>query len=371
MMKILTVLGARPQFVKAAMVSRAIAARPALDEVRVDSGQHYDANLNHVFFEELGIPLCHHSLGVGSAPHGVQTGRMMVELEPIMEREAPDWVLVYGDTNSTLAGALVAAKLQLPLAHVEAGLRSFNRNMPEEINRILTDHVSDILFVPTANAHDNLRREGISDERIAMVGDVMQDAAMWFTGLAARRSRVLQRLSLEPDGYILATVHRAENVDAPERLRAILSGFDEVARALPIIVPLHPRTRKNIERLDLAVSAAVRFIDPVGYLEMIVLERNAALIVTDSGGVQKEAYVHRVPCLTLRDETEWVELVEAGWNRLCSPSSGRAVATAIRHSLDLDPPDDAGGLYGGGTASEKIAECLERSRLSANTVAVA
>jgi UDP-GlcNAc3NAcA epimerase len=355
-MKILTVVGARPQFVKAAIVSRALRAVPDVQEVLVHTGQHYDENMSAIFFDELDMPRPAYNLEIGSGTHGAQTGQMLAAVESAMMAEKPDWMLTYGDTNSTLAGALAAAKLHIPVAHVEAGLRSFNRRMPEEINRILTDHVSDLLFVPTETAAANLRHEGVDEEKVREVGDVMYDAALFYGDRA--QSQILDRLGLEPKGYILATIHRAENTDVPERLRAILRGFVQAAKETPLILPLHPRTRAAFQREGLLQEAedGLRLIDPVGYVDMVALEKNAALIATDSGGVQKEAYFYRVPCLVLRDQTEWVELVERGWARLVIPTSPEAVADEVRQALGRqgDPVD----LYGQGKASQRIAEAL-------------
>ncbi|MEX0373682.1 non-hydrolyzing UDP-N-acetylglucosamine 2-epimerase [Spiribacter roseus] len=318
MPRILTVLGARPQFIKAAPVSRAF-AEAGIDEAIVHTGQHFDEGMSEIFFEELEIPKPSFNLGIHGGGHGLMTGAMLQALEPLMESERPDWVLVYGDTNSTLAGALSASKLHIPVAHVEAGLRSFNRRMPEEQNRILTDHLADVLFTPTDTATARLRKEGIPEERIHLVGDVMYDAALYYGRLADERSNILSRYSLASGDYVLATVHRAENTDDPERLRSIMEGLDEVARQdKTVVMPLHPRTRAACERYGIQ-PRYIQLIGPVGYLDMVALERHAAVIATDSGGVQKEAYFHGVPCVTLRDETEWAELVEMGWNRLLSP----------------------------------------------------
>ncbi|HCD08786.1 MAG TPA: UDP-N-acetylglucosamine 2-epimerase (non-hydrolyzing), partial [Thermoanaerobacter sp.] len=265
------------------------------------------------------MPTPDYNLGVGPGRHGEPPRRMLMAIEEVLLREKPDWVLLSGDPTSTLAGALAAVKLHIPVAHVEAGLRSFNRKMPEEINRILTDHSSDLLFAPTKTAVDNLRREGIPDERIHLVGDVMYDAALFYGKKARRECRILERLKLKSKEYILATVHRAENTDDPEKLKAIIKGLCKVAKEVPVILPLHPRTRKALETYKLIEEAGayLKLIEPIGYLDMVMLEQNARLIATDSGGVQKEAFFYRVPCVTLRTETEWVELVDAGWNRLC------------------------------------------------------
>jgi UDP-GlcNAc3NAcA epimerase len=358
-MKLVTVIGARPQFIKAAPVSRALRAHGGIQEFLLHTGQHYDANMSQVFFDELEIPRPDLDLQVGSGSHAEQTARMLTGIEAALLREKPDRVLVYGDTNSTLAGALAAAKLQLPVAHVEAGLRSFNPRMPEEINRVLTDHCADLLLAPTRAAVANLRREGVPDERIALVGDVMYDAALFYAERAAQRSRILSDLALEPGRYVLATVHRAENTDVPGRLAAILEGLGEIAREEPVVLPLHPRTRARIGSASQSALRRLRVIDPVGYLDMVLLERHAALIATDSGGVQKEAYFHGVPCVTLRDETEWVELVELGWNRLAPPTSAAAVAAPIRAALGAPRPEpDAARPYGHGHAAEAIRDVL-------------
>ena len=359
-MKIATVIGARPQFIKAAAVSRVLRARAGMDELLIHTGQHYDANMSEVFFAELAIPRPDIHLGIGSGAHGAQTGLMLQALESALSAHPVDAVLVYGDTNSTLAGALAAAKLQLPVAHVEAGLRSFNRRMPEEINRVLTDHLAALLFAPTTTAVDNLRREGIADTAIHLVGDVMYDAACYYRTKAAAESAMTERARLDRGGYILATVHRAENTDDPARLRAIWQGLLAVAEWLPVALPLHPRTRAAAAALGLAPSANLRLLDPVGYLDMVMLEQHAAIIVTDSGGVQKEAFFARVPCVTLRDETEWVETVEAGANQLVGADSARLVAavTALIHHPPALP--DPGPYYGDGAAVEKIVERLGR-----------
>ncbi|MEM1115315.1 MAG: UDP-N-acetylglucosamine 2-epimerase (non-hydrolyzing) [Bacteroidota bacterium] len=359
-MRILTVVGARPQFIKAAAFSRAVREAPGVTEVLVHTGQHYDAALSDIFFDELDLDLPAHHLEVGSGPHGQQTGRMLEAIERVVGEEMPDWMLVYGDTNSTLAGALAAAKLHVPVAHVEAGLRSFNRRMPEEVNRVLTDHASDLLFAPTEAAVENLQREGIPAERIRLVGDVMFDAALHFGQKADAESDVLDRLGVERGAYVLATVHRAENTDDPERLTAIFGGLAAVSEAVHVVLPLHPRTRKALEAAGRykVVCEALDVIEPVGYLDMVMLERHARLIATDSGGVQKEAFFHRVPCVTLRDETEWVELVEAGWNTLCPPASPEAVAGAVQRGMGR-PPDSAPDLHGDGQAAWSILQGMK------------
>ncbi|HNT33204.1 MAG: UDP-2,3-diacetamido-2,3-dideoxy-D-glucuronate 2-epimerase [Candidatus Aminicenantes bacterium ADurb.Bin147] len=337
-MKIASIVGARPQFVKAAPVSRAIreaaAAGRDIAEILVHTGQHYDGNMSDIFFKELGIAAPDHHLGIGSASHGVQTGAMLAAVEQVLENERPDRVLIYGDTNSTLAGALAAAKLHIPAAHVEAGLRSYDRNMPEEINRVVADHLATLLFCPSRAAAANLRKEGIR-AGVHVVGDVMAEALECAVAAAGRREREgrrkfgLGRLGLEEGGYALATIHRAENTDDPARLKNILDALAEVARRRPVIFPVHPRTRKRIAAAGWkpAVRAAsgIRFIDPLGPLEMARLESGAAMILTDSGGVQKEACWLKVPCVTLRDRTEWGETVASGWNVLAGADKKRII----------------------------------------------
>ncbi len=364
-MKVLTVIGARPQFVKASIVSARIAAERSLTEVLVHTGQHFDDNMSQIFFEEMRIPRPHHHLGITASHHGAMTGRMLEAIETVLLDAEPDWLMVYGDTNSTLAAALAAAKLHVPVAHVEAGLRSFNRRMPEEVNRILTDHVSEVLFAPTEAAVANLLREGVAPAAIDLVGDVMYDVALHYSKLARSTSAVLSEHGLEEGGYVLATVHRAENTDDAARLAAIVRGLMHVAASLPVVLPLHPRTRGALERVGLLDEAArhLKVVPPTGYLDMLVLERHAAVIATDSGGVQKEAYFHRVPCVTLRDETEWIELVEHGWNVLVPPTDARRLATALIARIGTVGHDVE--LYGGGTAAESIVGRLQRSGGSA------
>lgn len=365
--RIVSVVGARPQFIKAAAVSRAIAAHnetgsgPTLEEKLVHTGQHYDDNMSAVFFEELEIPRPAYHLGVGSGSHGEQTGRMLERIEQVLLGEKPDLVLVYGDTNSTLAGALAAAKLHIPVAHVEAGLRSFVRAMPEEINRVLTDHVCDLLFCPTPTAVANLAREGI-DKGVHQVGDVMYDSTLFYARKAASLEEdMLRGLGLVRKSFYLATVHRAENTDNQERLSCIFEAFGEIGgQDCPVIVPLHPRTVKYLHQYGLRVGDAVRIIEPASYLEMIVLEKNARMILTDSGGVQKEAYFLGVPCVTLRDETEWVETVEAGWNILAG-SDKRAIVAAANAPVPSASPDR--GVYGNGDAASRICDVLAQHRV--------
>ncbi len=334
-----------------------------MKEVLVHTGQHYDPLMSDVFFSELGIPHPDFHLGVGSGSHGAQTGQMLAAIESVLFKVAPDWVLVYGDTNSTLAGALAAAKLHVPVAHVEAGLRSFNRQMPEETNRVLTDHISTVLFAPTAVSVQNLQHEGIDPKAIHLVGDVMYDAALHYSDVADGQSRILSRLSLPLGGYVLATIHRAENTDNPARLKAILGGLSRVATDVPVVLPLHPRTRNVLERNALLHELkGLIVIDPVGYLDMVKLEKHAALIATDSGGVQKEAFFFEVPSVTFRDETEWVELVELGWNRLVKPLSPDAVVEGVRAGLTASLGVTC-RPYGDGTASRRIVNIMMGQRL--------
>jgi len=358
-MRVVSIVGARPQFIKAAVVSRAIRSTAGVSEVLVHTGQHYDDNMSAVFFAELDIPTPDYHLGVGSGSHGVQTGRMLEAIEHVLLRERPDWVLVYGDTNSTLAGALAAAKLHIPVAHVEAGLRAFNRRMPEEINRVLADHTSDLLFAPTETAVDNLRREGLPAERIQLVGDVMYDAALYYGAQAMASSSILEQLNMKPKEYILATVHRAENTDDPVRLRAIFDGLMQVATECSVVLPLHPRTSQALEREGLLVEATrvLQIIPPVGYLDMVLLEKNARLVATDSGGVPKEAYFYEVPSVIFRQETEWVELVEMGWASLVEPLSTKDIGEAVRKLLAASRSSQR-NPYGHGRAAEKIVSLM-------------
>lgn len=352
-MKIVTVVGARPQFVKAAPVSDALRAA-GHDEFLLHTGQHYDDRMSRIFFEELGIPEPAMNLGVGSGRHGRQTGEMLAGIEEALVAERPDWVLVYGDTNSTLAGALAAAKLGIPLAHVEAGLRSHVRSMPEEINRVLTDRVSDLLLCPSPAAAAELGREGIT-EGVHVVGDVMYDAVLRALPRAERIPSPVEPLGLEPGRYLLATVHRAENTDDPRRLAAVVECLGAVRE--PIVFPVHPRTAKALERTGLRLPENVRVIDPVGYLTMLRLLRDARAVLTDSGGLQKEAFWLETPCITLRDETEWVETVDAGWNRITGVAPERVCRA-------LAEPWPAGGVppvYGDGSAAQRIVALLERS----------
>ena len=354
-MKVVTVLGARPQFIKAAPLSAVL--RRAHSEKIVHTGQHYDYQMSEVFFAELGLPQPEYALGVGSKQHGAQTGEMLAGVEDILLKEQPDWVLVYGDTNSTLAGALAAAKLQIPVAHVEAGLRSYNRRMPEELNRVLTDHLSTLLFCPSDQAVANLEREGLT-AGVVRTGDVMADA-LYFHARRAEAGPLGRKPLFAAKSYILATIHRAENTDTPGRLEAILQAFAGIEGR--IVLPLHPRTAKMLTQRGMAVPPNVRVIDPVGYLDMVLLEKGAELILTDSGGVQKEAYLWRVPCVTLRNETEWVETVQAGWNTLAGADI-QAIGAAVRRYRRQPLPTYIENLYGNGRASEEIVQVLAERR---------
>ena len=361
--KLTSVIGARPQFIKAAAISRAIAAHNeksedcTIAEEIVHTGQHYDDNMSKVFFEELQIPQPAYNLEVGSAPHGEQTGQMLERIEKVLVKEKPDIVLVHGDTNSTMAGSLAAVKLHIPIAHVEAGLRSFNRRMPEEINRVVTDHVSTLLFCPTNTARENLEREGIT-KGVYQVGDVMYDSVLFNARLAERSSTILQRLKLKRKSFYLATIHRAENTDDPGRMDSILSAFSQID--FPVILPMHPRTRNALGKELAAISPNVRVIEPVSYLDMLILEKNSRLILTDSGGVQKEAYWFEVPCITLREETEWVELVQAGCNQVVGTDSSGILAAVARAERIVEAGSDirASELYGDGHSTDNIVSIL-------------
>lgn len=373
-MKIVTIVGARPQFIKAGAVSRAIhrahRAKRHIEEILVHTGQHYDTLMDKVFFEELELPKPSYHLGVGSGSHGKQTGLMLERVEGVLVKEKPDTVIVYGDTNSTLAGALAAAKLHIPIAHIEAGLRSYNRDMPEEINRIVTDHLSTFLFCPTDSAVRNLSKEGIKEggmKIVRNVGDVMYDSILHYSRLAEKKSTILQELgfvnpqsAIRNPQYYLATLHRAENTDDPERLKSILNALEEIGQKHPVILPLHPRTKKKMEVHFLFPKFGnIKFIDPVSYLDMLQLEKNAKAILTDSGGVQKEAYWLNIPCLTLREETEWVETIQSGWNRLVGIEA-KKIVQGVKNLEKRRPLKKGRDLFGKGRASEKIVQLLIR-----------
>ena len=344
---------------KAAVVSRALRETCKFDEVMIHTGQHYDENMSEVFFNELGIARPRYNLCIGSCLHGQQTGRMLEAIEGVLLEERPDWSVVYGDTNSTLAGALAAVKLHVPLIHVEAGLRSFDRRMPEEINRIVTDQSSDLLFAPTKAAAHNLIREGIAGSLIHVVGDVMYDAALYYGGRAELRSLLLPHLGVSSKQYILATLHRAENTDDIRRLKVIVSGLVSISKEFPVVLPIHPRTRKVLTDSGILgeISRGVRLVEPLGYMDMMMLEKHAKLIATDSGGVQKEAFFHAVPCVTFRETTEWVELLQMGWNRLISPLDLATVLSGLRAALQSSPVWRS-NPYGDGHAAEHIVQIL-------------
>ena len=347
-MKIVTILGARPQFIKAGSVSREIGKHKGIQETIVHTGQHYDANMSDIFFDEMQIPKPDYFLGIGGKSHGAMTGQMIEKIEQVALSEKPDWIMVYGDTNSTLAGAIVASKLHIKLAHIEAGLRSFNMKMPEEVNRILTDRVSNILFCPTITAIQNLENEGYKnlDCKIVKSGDVMQDGAMFYKKLAVKPNIDIK------DDFILCTIHRAENTDDEIRLRSIFEALNEIAKEKKVILPLHPRTKKILQNLKLDVQN-LTIIDPVGYLEMVWLIDNCDFVMTDSGGLQKEAYFFEKQCITLRDETEWVELVECGANTLVGADKEK-ILEAYRSNSKFNIQNSTLDLYGSGKASENI-----------------
>lgn len=350
-MKIATILGARPQFIKAAAVSRELRKRHK--EVLIHTGQHYDYEMSGIFFDGLEIPAPDVNLGIGSGAHGAQTGAMLKGIEEVLISERPDWVLIYGDTNSTLAGALAAAKLLIPVAHVEAGLRSFNRAMPEEINRVIADHLSKLLLCPSDTAVANLAAEGIT-QNVHQAGDVMSDALIWAKQrIEARPPEVLNRLGLKKKNFLLATVHRGENTDDRERLAGIVNALNSVNER--VIFPIHPRARKALASAQCELRPQVQLVDPVGYFEMVTLTSAARMILTDSGGLQKEAYWLGVPCITLRDETEWVETVTAGWNILAGANSA-AIVHAVRSFV---PAANRAPLYGEGGAAARCVELLD------------
>jgi len=356
-MDVLTIVGARPQFVKAAVLSRAF-QKLGVQEKILHTGQHYDAAMSDVFFEEMEIPKPSFNLDVHGVGHGAMTGRMLEGIEQILLDEQPKVVLVYGDTNSTLAGALAASKLHVPVAHVEAGLRSFNMNMPEEVNRILTDRISTLLFTPTQTATNNLHQEGYRnlDISIHQSGDVMEDAAKFYAAKLDDKPSKLEQL---PEEFALVTCHRAENTDAEDNLKAIVAALNEIHTTLPIVLPLHPRTKAKLAAFGLNLN--VHLIEPVGYFDMIRLLKGAKCILTDSGGLQKEAYFFKKPCVTMRDETEWVELVQAGVNRIVGANK-EAICTAVRDFLSMDM-DFSKDLYGGGNAGDKMAKIIQEKLL--------
>ncbi|WP_428623795.1 non-hydrolyzing UDP-N-acetylglucosamine 2-epimerase [Sedimenticola sp.] len=370
-MKIATVLGARPQFIKAATVSRAIAhhnrlhPKRSIAEIIIHTGQHFDAAMSQVFFQELDIPQPKYNLGIASLGHGAMTGRMLEGLEALFRDENPDLVLVYGDTNSTLAGALAAVKMKLPIAHVEAGLRSHNPAMPEEINRVLTDRISQMLFCPTSLAVRNLESEGFpfphtgaNLQAILNVGDVMYDATLFYRQLA-RDSFSLSQWGVEEKQYVLCTIHRAENTDHSPRLESVLTALKEISRKIEVVLPLHPRTRKLVDQSGLQHGlSGIKILEPLSYLEMQRLEMGASAILTDSGGVQKEAYFHRVPCITLRDETEWLETVDMGWNQVAGAETENILSAFAGATLPDGPEESP---YGLGDAAKKIVQFISEN----------
>jgi UDP-GlcNAc3NAcA epimerase len=350
MMKVVTIVGARPQFIKAAVVSRVFAAHDEVEEILVHTGQHFDTNMSDIFFAEMSIPKPHYNLNINGLSHGAMTGQMIEKIEGVLLKENPDWVLVYGDTNSTLAGALAAKKLHIRVAHVEAGLRSFNMKMPEEINRILTDRISDILFCPTDMAIKNLKREGFDNfpSQIVKIGDVMQDAAIFYSAKA-------QKPDFDLSGkFVICTLHRAENTDDKERLSEIIYALEDISRKCVVVLPLHPRTKAKLADMNFDFQkSSIRFIDPVGYLEMVWLLKHCSIVMTDSGGLQKEAYFFEKYCITMRDETEWVELVDNNFNLLSGSDRDK-----ILYSYDYLSNNLKGNfenrLYGNGNAGEKV-----------------
>lgn len=352
-MEIMTIVGARPQFIKAAAFANALKKHKGerIKHILVHTGQHYDELMSEVFFRELALGAPDYNLAVNGGSHGAMTGKMLERIEALLIERKPDWVLIYGDTNSTIASALAAAKLHVKVAHVEAGLRSFNMRMPEEINRIVADKLSTLLFCPTLAAVENLRQEGIT-EGVFQVGDVMYDVALQSAEIAERTSRIMENLELNKKQYVLATCHRAENTDSTERLTEILRALDAIAREQKVILPLHPRTRKKIDQLGPHLLLKnIRLIDPLPYLDMVMLEKNSLAIITDSGGVQKEAFFYRVPCITIRDETEWVETIANGWNVLAGANKDNIVNAykqlGFRNTKEAEP-------YGNGCAADNI-----------------
>lgn len=356
MKKIITIVGARPQFIKASAVSRVIRQNysDSLNEIIIHTGQHYDSNMSQVFFDELQIPLPKYNLSIAGGLHGAMTGRMMESIEKVLCEEKPEWVLIYGDTNSTLAGALAAAKLNIPVAHIEAGLRSSNMRMPEEVNRILADRVSKLLFCPTHAAVANLRKEGV-DKGIHHVGDVMYDVALFYKELSLNKSNIMQRLLVETGQFVLATCHRAENTDSTQRMSQILKALSKISERHKVLLPLHPRTRKIIHDYGLdKMLESIEILEPLSFLDMIALEQSACAIVTDSGGVQKEAFFYGVPCITMRDETEWTETISSGWNTLAGADSEKIVEAISKPC----PAIRDAGAYGDGHAAVRIVDIM-------------
>jgi len=358
-MKILSVIGARPQFIKLSPFDRAI-RKEGLEHFILHTGQHYDYGMSKVFFEELQIPEPDLNLNIGSGEHGWQTGKMLTGIEKALVKEEPNIVIVYGDTNSTLAGALAAAKLHIPIAHIEAGLRSFNKTMPEEHNRILTDHCAELLFCPTEKAVENLEREGIKNG-VFNVGDIMYDALLYSLDIAKQKSTILQYFNISPKKYLLTTIHRAYTADERDKLAEILAAFEE--SEMEIIFPLHPRTKKRLQEFDLSLPENVRLLAPLGYMDMLILEKNAFKILTDSGGMQKEAYLLKIPCITLRPETEWIETVESGWNTLVGSNKTLILEAINKEGFIKEHPD----FYGNGQSALKVIQIIKEFKASTNS----
>ena len=360
-MKLVTIVGARPQFIKLAPVSFEISTRKNIEEIILHTGQHFDKNMSEIFFSQMSIPKPKYNLNIGGGTHAQNTGRMLEKIEKILLTEKPDAVLVYGDTDTTLSGALTAAKLYLPVIHIESGLRSFNRKMPEEINRLITDHISTICFAPSNSAVDNLLKEGINAKNIIRTDDVMVDAAKIFCDISDKNSNILKENNLEKYNFLLATIHRKENTEDKETLESILTALSIFSsREKKIVIPLHPRTKKYIEYYSLQnLLEGLICIEPVGYLDMIQLEKYASLVITDSGGVQKEAFFHNTFCLTLRNETEWVELVQNGWNKLVDPTDVLNILKEISEGLKMSTNFLETDIYGQGNAARQIADSIE------------
>lgn len=354
MKKIITVIGARPQFIKAAVVSKALLANKNLKEIIIHTGQHYDHNMSKIFFDDLKLPKPAYDLKIGSKDHGAQTGLMLQKIEEVLLKEKPDLVLVYGDTNSTLAGSLAAVKLHIPVAHVEAGLRCFDKTVPEEVNRVITDHNSALLFCPTTNALDNLKKEGLT-KNVYLTGDVMYDSILLMIEIAKKQSSIMKNLKLNPKKYCLATIHRAENTDNLERLKEIVEALNESKKE--IILPLHPRTKKYLAEYKIKTAKNIKILEPLSYLDLLILEKNASHVITDSGGMQKEAYFLKTPCLTLRDVTEWVETVSTGANTIVGADKQKILAALKKPDSTIK---ELPNHYGNGKAAQKIIEILKR-----------
>jgi len=352
-MRICTIIGARPQFIKSSVVSKSIASSKILDEIIIHTGQHFDKNMSNIFFDEMEMRKPDYNLGINSLSKGAMVGRQLEALEILLTKINPDFILVYGDTNSTLSGAIAAAQLNIPIGHVEAGLRSYNREIPEEINRILTDHLSEICFVPTKNAYRNLKKEGILSSNIFEVGDVMYDAVLYFSKIAEKKSKIIQKLNLKSKKYVLATVHRQKSTDDENNLKNIFDALEE--SSMEVIMPIHPRTKQYLKLYNIFPKSKIQLIDPIGYLDMLMLEKKASLIVTDSGGVQKEAFFHKIPSIILRNETEWTELVENNVSTL----AGLNKQKIIYEIKNFRPNNFDFSFYGSGVAGESICKIIQ------------